>query len=209
MTNLQGVNKGFKYTLKYPDVPSAIKPIPRGSGIPVTGGPRSINLDKVSDDEISNEDNFKTFILPSSGFNEPTPLAQVQLSNLKKKDLGLLKEFAQLLGSRLIESNLLAPEAFYWYRNRDQEFSQFFSLHENSSLVYCSEIKGLIEALGAVYKPSEWRLFVDSSSRSLKVVQLHNSNFLGSVTVGYSIQRIENHDNMKILLDALKYCDPL
>lgn len=161
----------------------------------------------VSDNEANNEDTSEAFCPPSSSYNQPMPMTQAQLNDLTR-DLGLSKESSQLLGSRLRESNLLAPETtFYWYRSRDKEFRKFFTLHENSSLVYCSDIKGLIETLGVGYQPSEWRLFIDSSSRSLKVVLLYNGNTLSSVPVGHSIQLTESYDNMETVLDAIKYSD--
>ena len=49
------------------------------------------------------------------------------------------------------------------------------------------------------YDPIEWRLFIDSSNRSLK------GNELSSLPVAYSVQVKESYENMKILLDELKY----
>ena len=102
------------------------------------------------------------------------------------------KEFAQLLRSRLCENHLLAPETtFFWYRSREKEFRQYFTLNEESSLVYCNNINGLIEALGLPYDPAEWRLFIDSSSKSLKAVLLYNGNTVSSVPVGHSGEWLE------------------
>src|SRR5215469_5425686 len=203
--SFSGVNKKNKKTVKYPDVPSAIKPIPHGPGILIPNVPQNLTLHEVCDDEASTVDDSETFIPPSINFNEPQPLTQAKLSDLTR-DLGLSKDSAQLVGSRLKEFNLLSPETtYYWYRHREDSFRQFFALYANSSLVYCSDIEGLIEALGVAYIPSEWRLFIDSSNKSLKVVLLHNGNDLGSVRIGYSIQLVESYDNMKTLLKVLKY----
>ncbi|KAL7639219.1 UNVERIFIED_CONTAM: hypothetical protein RMT77_010753 [Armadillidium vulgare] len=122
------------------------------------------------------------------------------------RNLVLSKESTQLLSSRLREHNLITLDIiFYWYRNRYQEFKQFYSLYENSPLVYCCKIKGLIEVLGVVYEPSKWKLFIDSSRRSLKARLLLNGNFLGSVSLDYFTHLNGNYKNMKIFLDALKY----
>jgi hypothetical protein len=100
----------------------------------------------------------------------------------------LSKESAQLLGSRLSENYLLSPETtFFWYRSRDEEFREYFSSDEETSLVYCDNINGLIAAMGLAYDPKEWRFFIDSSSRSLKAVLLFNGNKISSVLVGYSV----------------------
>jgi hypothetical protein len=55
------------------------------------------------------------------------------------------------------------------------------------------------------HRPDEWRLFIDSSKRSLKAVLLHNGNTLPSVPVGHSVHLKETYENMVILLNALKY----
>ncbi|KAK3891318.1 hypothetical protein Pcinc_004762 [Petrolisthes cinctipes] len=54
--------------------------------------------------------------------DQPMPLIQAELNDLTR-DLNLSKESAQLLGSRIREKCLLAPETtFYWYRDREREF---------------------------------------------------------------------------------------
>lgn len=132
-------------------------------------------------------DNIKAFILPSSSFNEPKPLTIT--AQLLHKRFKTIKRVTQLLGSRLRKKNLLIPETFYWYRNRDQEFRQFFH-HGNSSLAYCSEIKDLIE-------PSKWRnIIYRLIKQKSQSCTLHNDNFLSSAPVGYSIQMIGNYENM-------------
>ena len=68
-------------------------------------------------------------------------------------------------------------------------------------------MKDLIIAMGLQYDPVEWRLFIDSSSRSLKAVLLYNGNAVASVLVGHSVQMSENYSNMELLLRNLKYKD--
>ena len=135
----------------------------------------------------------------------PRPLTQSQLNDLTR-DLGLSKENSQLLGSRLSESNLLFKETcFYWYRNREEKFQRFFEIDSSSSMACCNDIKDLIETLGVPYQPREWRLFIDSSSRSLKALLLHIGNKIAFVPIGHSVQLTESYKNMKILIDAIKY----
>ena len=64
---------------------------------------------------------------------------------------------------------------------------------------------GLVEALGLIYSPVEWRLFINLSSKSLKAVLLNIGSKLTSVAVAHSVQLTENYENMKILLSSLKY----
>jgi hypothetical protein len=46
------------------------------------------------------------------------------------------------------------------------------------------------------HKPEEWRLFIDSSKWSLKVVLLHNGKVLPSIPVSYAVNMMESYDNM-------------
>ena len=59
--------------------------------------------------------------------------------------------------------------------------------------------------LGFPYFTNDWRLFIDSSSRSLKVVLLHNGNRYSSILLAHPVHIKENYANIKTLLIALKY----
>ena len=134
-------------------------------------------------------------------------LTQADLYDLTR-DLNLSKESSQPLGSRLREKNLLAPETkFYWYRERAREFRQFFTTQRVLSLVYCNSIADLMKSMGHDYINTEWRFFIDSSSRSLKAVLLHNGNKYYSIPIGHSVQIKDTHDSMDQLLSALNYHD--
>ena len=75
------------------------------------------------------------------------------------------------------------------------------------NLLFCDNIEGLITTMGRSYIPSEWRLFTDSSKRSIKCVLLHNGNKFVFVLVGHSIQMKETYENMKTILDRIKYVE--
>ncbi len=51
----------------------------------------------------------------------------------------------------------------------------------------------------------DWRLFIDSSHRSLKGVLLHNGNIKPCIPIAHSVHLTETYDNMKILLEAIQY----
>ena len=65
----------------------------------------------------------------------------------------------------------------------------------------------LFEAIGITCSQNEWRLFIDSSSRSLKTVLLHNGNKYPSLSLAHSVHLKEKYSSIKTLLDALKYDD--
>ncbi|GFV21245.1 uncharacterized protein TNCV_183961 [Trichonephila clavipes] len=58
-----------------------------------------------------------------------------------------------------------------------------------------------------MYEPEEWRLFIDSSKRSLKAVLLHNGNRYASVPVGHSVHLKECYENLEFILNKLSYSD--
>ena len=58
----------------------------------------------------------------------------------------------------------------------------------------------------SAYRSNNWRLFTDSSKRSLKCVLLHNGNQYGSIPIGHSVTLKKNYENIKVVLERLKYC---
>ncbi len=88
-------------------------------------------------------------------------------------------------------------------RTRHETFSTFFT--KEDGLCFCNDIKGMFEEIGISCIPSEWRLFIDSSTKSLKAVLLHNGNKFPSLPIAHSVHMKENYDSVKILLDAVKY----
>ena len=57
----------------------------------------------------------------------------------------------------------------------------------------------------AEYNPQEWRLFIDSSVRSLKCVLLLNGNKYASIPIGHSISMREEYDSIKQILEKVAY----
>ena len=93
---------------------------------------------------------------------------------------------------------LLKETTYSWYRHLDIEFGQYFT--KNYQVVYCSNIDGFVKAMGIDYCISDWRLFIDSSNKSLKAVVLFNRNKVSSIPASYSISMSENYNNMIVLL---------
>lgn len=120
------------------------------------------------------------------------------------RDLGLPKDKSELLGSRLKERNLLAPgTTFCWYRDREKSLVGFFS--EGGNYVFCNDVSGFMQKLGLLYDTAHWRLFIDSSKRSLKAVLLHNSNKYASISIAHSVYLNESYENVQTILEAIEY----
>ena len=60
--------------------------------------------------------------------------------------------------------------------------------------------------LGIVhYEVNSWRLFIDSSKRSLKCVLLHNTNEYASIPIDHSTTLKEKYEPVKQVLECIKY----
>lgn len=200
-----GFNTKNKKNISYPNLDSAIRPVPHSSEIPVPQPPSSL------DDILSESEDEDT--LPPQGESSsdvsvdegPQIFSQKELNDLVR-DLGLSKESAELLGSRLKNKNLLSSgTSFSWYRHREKEFTQFF--YKEGNLVYCNDVQGLMNSFEIEYDSSEWRLFIDSSKTSLKAVLLHNGNKFASLPVGHSVHMDENYNDLATILEKIKYQD--
>ena len=118
----------------------------------------------------------------------------------------------QLLGSYLKEKDQLASGmTFYSYWDCERELRQFFTFQDESSFVYSNNIAGLIKSMGYgmeifywLIPAMEWRLFIDSSSRSLKAV-LHNGNSFSSIPIRHLVQMKETHNSMNYFLSTDNY----
>ncbi|QQP53101.1 Uncharacterized protein FKW44_005452 [Caligus rogercresseyi] len=205
--NLIGINRKNRKTLTYPNLDSAIRPVPHSEDVPV---PVFESFPDVTDDERATE------LLQCDGLHnhddrdfegttsQPKQFNRGELNDLVR-DLNLPKKSAELLASRLSEKNLLqSGTTISFYRTRDSEFVSFFS--EKDGLVYCNDIVGLLDKLGiSNYNPQEWRLFMDSSKYSLKVVLLHNGNKYGSIPVAHSTKLKETYETVKLVLLKINY----
>ena len=53
--------------------------------------------------------------------------------------------------------------------------------------------------------PTEWRVFVNSSKRSLKYVLLHIGIIFSAIPIGHSVHLKKGYEHIKTVLDLLKY----
>ncbi|KRZ05510.1 hypothetical protein T11_3579 [Trichinella zimbabwensis] len=202
-TNVRGYNAKNRKYISYPNLPSAIRPVPHGPDVPIPSPPDSMDTIVLSD-EGSGRETITDSDFEMEHENTPQLFTQCELNDLVR-DLGLSKVGAEILGSRLQSKHMLAPgTTVSMYRKRETEFTPFF--REEDSVVYCSDISGLMFQLGAEkYVANEWRLFIDSTKKSLKGVLLHNGNVYASVPVVHSVALKETYENLEIILQKIKY----
>jgi hypothetical protein len=73
-------------------------------------------------------------------------------------------------------------------------------------LLFFTVIRNLLHQLGEKeYDPSTWRLFINSSKRSLKAVLPHNSNVLASISLAHSTKLSESYETLKLVLEKIKF----
>ena len=120
-------------------------------------------------------------------------------------DLNLPKESAELLASRLKERNFLqAKTNVPFYRNREDNFLPYFKQYKE--IADCNNLELFLMELDiAHYEANSWRLFIDSSKRSLKCVLLHNTNEYASIPIDHSTTLKEKYEPVKQVLECIKY----
>ena len=62
-----------------------------------------------------------------------------------------------------------------------------------------------MEVLGHEFSPEQWRLFIDSSKVSLKVILIHHGNRFPSVPLAHAANMKESYESTKLLLGKIKY----
>jgi hypothetical protein len=197
MVNFTGYNKKNKKGINYPNALSAIRPVPHGPDLPVPSAPDNL-CDETESSSLQSATE-EMYFAPHQYDRPINKFTQSELIDLIR-ELQLTKQNTELLGSRLREKNMLAPGVkFSWYRNREKEFRKYYA--QKDQLVFCTDIRNLLRQLGqGEFDSNNWRLFIDSSKRSLKAVLLHNSNLLASIPLTHSTKLPQSYETLKLVL---------
>ena len=212
LLNTKGIKKKSRLNISYPSIPSAIRPVLYSDEFPrpVFNGFVSSEDEETGSEEEHMEMEYKRTDAESEDSSTESKNAvsqqfnQLELNDLVG-DLDLYKQAAEILDYRLIEKHVLHSSAkVSFYRKRKELFLPYFK--KEKQLVYCDNVPGLFGELGFLsYNPEEWRLFLDSSKRSLKRVLLFNGNRYGAVLDGHSTVLKEQQDDIRTVMDLLKY----
>ena len=183
MANLIGYNKKNRNNIRYPWIPSATRPIPHSdeNPFPVFKALLDIPISaetlapEPAPEELTESDSNPESLDNDNDINyhecsiEPNRFNQDDLSDLVR-DLNLPKESAELLASRLKGRNFLqAKTNVTFYRNREGNFLPYLKKYEEIDV--CNDVELLLMELCIVHsEANSWRLFIDSSKRSLKCV---------------------------------------
>ena len=166
-----------------------------------------------SDEETEEDDDEDDDIfLPAGQKDKSVKLWTQDKLNDLVRELNIPKDGAEYLALASKGMNQLTNSTkVSFYRKRSKSFEPYFEEmnHDGDKIVYCKDVKGLMNEIKPnVYKDEEWRLFIDSSNRSLKAVLLHNSNHYASVPIVHSTTMKETYDNLKIILQKIQYDKP-
>lgn len=145
------------------------------------------------------------YVPPRSVFTDPILVNQVYLEHMATK-LSLGQNKTMDLARLLKNNNLLAADVtISSQKNRQAEFIPFFETENN--LTFCSNIRGLMEALHIDYDVEDWRLFIDASMSGLKAVLLHNDNAYMPAPVAYSRVLKETYASMRMIFNKVQYSE--
>jgi hypothetical protein len=120
IVNVTSYNTKNKKGIKYPNLLSAIRPIPHGTDLSVPSPPD--NLSDESESSSLQSDTEEMYFEPHQYDRPIYKFTQSELNDLIR-ELKLTKDKSELLSSRLREKNMLASRVkFSWYRNHKKEF---------------------------------------------------------------------------------------
>jgi len=156
LTSITSVTAKSKHTVQYPNLPSAMRPVPHSAELPLPKPPTNMALsDSVSSDEDVGQANNSmdcdpTFVGAISS-NELHLLTQGDLNDIVC-NLNLSKKQAEPLGSRLKGWNLLCQDTkVCFYLGRHEDFNYFFS--QENGVVFCNDFCSVMEVLGHEFNP--------------------------------------------------------
>lgn len=201
------LTKGRRYetrtSIPYRSHPSVIPPVKRAKDDRKKDYKKTKDPDQDSDgDDTKNDPDFTV-----EEDNDITLFSQALVDNLAR-DLRLGLNGTEVLGSALKQMKCVTEDFRVTDgrdRNKIERFDVCYSIYEKENIIYCNDVDGLFSEFGYAHKAVDWRLFLDSSKHSLKVVLLHNGNKLPTVPLAFSTATKETYAKLKKILDLLQY----
>ena len=156
----------------YPNLPSALRPVPHSDSIPVAI-PNDIP-DFIIERESSWEGDDDTGKLTDNYAPQNPDIAQNDSHaelNTWIRDLDLLQKMsAELLGSHMKFKHLLAPGmSFSWYRSHEEDLRAVFNDWFPCILLRYFWINHRVGSY-CTYNATEWRIFINTNMQKIKVV---------------------------------------
>ena len=163
LVNVKGFNKKNKQHLQYPNIHSAMRPIPHSNEVPLPTFTKFPDIDEnqlrsSTSSSNSDDDDEKEDIAHEAWNADRVSLySQSELNDLIR-DLNLPKQYTDVLGSRLQEKDVFkAGTSASFYRNWEKKLRKYF--HCDGQLVYCTDVEGLLAMGLSAYHSNDWRLY--------------------------------------------------
>ena len=106
ITKIEGYNQKTKKSIVYPELPSAIHPVPHSAELPIPKPPSDLPV--ISDESAECSEDSSTEFDPCVSERRSHFITQEDLNDLVH-DLNLSKDKSELLASHLHQWNLLTP----------------------------------------------------------------------------------------------------
>lgn len=203
------LNRYRRKSFVYKAVPSAMLPVPHSDELPVP----VLQLRSPShyiDGTIAETGTFSCAGSDYTGIEvipRPILMSQEHLNALARR-LNLSKNKSEILAADLKSLHLLEPGVSVTsFRKRQDSFMSFFSVNDDNTFAYCNDIKGIMNAMNFEYNHEDWRIFIDSSKKSLKAALLYYDNTKNPIPIAYGMNIKESYDSIKLILDSVKYED--
>jgi hypothetical protein len=154
-----GMSMKKKSTLVYPNIPTAIRPVHHGDGLPVPEPPDNFAMYPDDEDSVSSNNEEQQSSASRDADYVPSThsshhmITEGELNDLIR-DLELPKNKTELLASKLQQWNLLHHSVKVTFHTRKHEFEQFFKTVGN--FTYCKDIEGLMDAMHMRHSPEQW-----------------------------------------------------
>lgn len=189
-------------------------PIPSPTREMEEGRPSSV-LSMESMDSLPSSHSSGTLWEPEEEHEQAQPILmnQTDFRDLCLNKLRLNKDQTEVLGSTLRAHNFLAIGVITTFLRNDKSFSEKFQENIYNwagvffKIAFLADLDGLFAKYGLKHKASEWRLFIDGSTTSLKAMLLHNGNIHPSIPLAYCRKLPESYENMKHILELINYND--
>jgi hypothetical protein len=199
--SVKGYNTKNKTEITYPNIWSAILRVPQGPEIPIPSRPENLDLfSLVSDSEITGSEKSDSDFQAETTGKEPKLFTQSELNDLVR-DLGLPKDLAEILGSRLFDKKTCSAQGLHTI-GTDIEKRNSFLIFLKKDLSYIATIflswcTGLDSQNMTLVNGG---CSINTSKRSLKGVLFHNGNVFGSVPVAHSVFPKDSYENLETLI---------
>lgn len=145
--------------------------------------------------------------LPDSEDAQPELVTQSEMDYIVAK-MELSQRNSEMLTSFLKRKKLTKPDVNATsYRKRQAEFQEFYTIDDENTFTCCNDIKGLVNKMGMEYTAGDWRLFIDTSVSSLKVVLLHKTNKRPSIPLALGTNMKETYETLDHILKKIKYIE--